>query len=57
MNDRQHIINIGDIKMNITAMILGACFGGMITLACICSSLRYRIEKLERDIEKLIENN
>ena len=50
--------------MNIPAMIVGACFGGMITLACICSSLRYRIEKLERDvkklekdIEKLIENN
>lgn len=39
------------------SMILGMCFGGMITLACICSSLRYRIEKLERDVEKLIENN
>lgn len=57
MNDRQHIIIIGDIKMNITVMILGACFGGMITLACICSELHHRIEKLERDIEKLIENN
>ena len=45
------------------SMILGACFGGMVTLACICSELRHRIEKLERnvkklekDIEKLIEN-
>lgn len=50
--------------MNITAMILGMCFGGMVTLACICSDLRCRIEvlerdnrKLKRDIEKLIENN
>lgn len=43
--------------MNITVMILGACFGGMITLACICNELHHRIEKLERDIEKLIENN
>ena len=46
------------------SMILGAFFGSIITLACIYSSLRYRIEKLERDvkklekdIEKLIENN
>jgi hypothetical protein len=44
-------------------MLLGACFGGMVTLACICSDLRRRIEvlerdnrKLKRDIEKLLEN-
>jgi hypothetical protein len=62
MNSRQHIIIIGDIKMN--SMILGMCLGGMVTLACICSDLRHRIEvlerdnrKLKRDIEKLIENN
>ena len=57
MNDKQHIISIGDIKMNIPAMIVGACFGGMITLACICRNMNQRIEKLEKDIEKLIENN
>ena len=39
------------------SMILGACFGGMITLTLICRSLHQRIEKLEKDIEKLIENN
>ena len=38
-------------------MILGMCFGGMVTLACICSGLRQRIEKLEKDIEKLLEND
>lgn len=38
-------------------MILGACSGGMITLACICGSLQCRIEKLEKDIEKLLEND
>ena len=43
--------------MNINAMILGMCCGGMVTLACLCSSLRYRIEKLEKDVEKLIENS
>lgn len=43
--------------MNITAMIFGACFGGMVTLACICNRLQQRIEKLEKDVEKLIENN
>jgi hypothetical protein len=43
--------------MNITAMILGACFGGIITLTLICRNMNKRIEKLERDIEKLIENN
>jgi dienelactone hydrolase len=46
------------------SMILGMCFGGMVTLYFICTSLRRRIEvlerdnrKLKRDIEKLIENN
>jgi len=46
------------------SMILGMCFGGMVTLAGICSDLCHRIEVLERDnrklkwdIEKLIENN
>jgi hypothetical protein len=46
------------------SMILGMCFGGMVTLACICSDLRRRIEvlernnrKLKRDIEKLLEND
>lgn len=46
------------------SMILGMCFGGMVTLACICSDLRHRIEvlerdnrKLKRDIEKLLEND
>ena len=49
-------------------MILGMCFGGMVTLSCICSDLRHRIEKLERTIEwynrelgkaveKLLEND
>ena len=66
MNGRLHIINIEDIKMN--SMILGMCFGGMVTLACICSGLRRRIEVLERTIEwynrelgkaveKLLEND
>ena len=43
--------------MNITAMILGMCFGGIITLTLICRNMNKRIEKLEKDIEKLIENN
>lgn len=43
--------------MNIIAMILGASFGGMVTLAVICNNLQQRIEKLEEDIEKLIENS
>ena len=50
--------------MNIIAMILGACFGGIVTLACICTELRHRIEvlernnrKLERFFEKLLEND
>lgn len=43
--------------MNITAMILGMCFGGIITLTLICIELSQRIEKLEGDVEKLIENN
>ena len=34
-------------------MILGMCFGGMVTLACICTELRQRIEVLERDNRKL----
>lgn len=45
-------------------MILGACFGGIITLTFICIELRQRIEKLERDnrklerfFEKLLEND
>ena len=38
-------------------MILGASFGGMVTLAVICNNLQQRIEKLEKDIEKLIEND
>lgn len=38
-------------------MILGACFGGMVTLTLICKDLNQRIEKLEKDIEKLIEND
>lgn len=42
---------------SIIVMILGACFGGMIALTFICRNLHHRIEKLERDIEKLIENN
>ena len=42
---------------SIIAMILGACFGGMVTLAVICNNLQQRIEKLEKDIEKLIEND
>ena len=37
-------------------MILGACLGGIITLTLICNRLQQRIEKLEKDIEKLIEN-
>lgn len=43
--------------MNIPAMLLGMCFGGMITLTFICASLRDKIEKLEKDIEKLLEND
>ena len=43
--------------MNIIAMILGMCFGGMVTLTFICKSMQQRIEKLERDVEKLIENS
>lgn len=39
------------------SMILGACFGGIITLTLICRNMNKRIEKLEKDIEKLIENN
>ena len=39
------------------SMILGMCFGGMVTLTLICVELRQRIEKLEKDIEKLIEND
>ena len=39
------------------SMILGACFGGILTLTFICRSLIRRIEKLEKDVEKLIENN
>jgi cell division protein FtsB len=45
-------------------MILGMCFGGIVTLTFICSDLRRRIEvlernnrKLKRDIEKLLEND
>ena len=38
-------------------MLLGMCFGGIITLTFICEELRLRIEKLEKDIEKLIEND
>ena len=38
-------------------MILGACFGGMVTLTIICSRLQQRIEELEEDVEKLIENS
>lgn len=43
--------------MNIIAMLSGMCFGGMITLTCICASLCDKIEKLEKDIEKLLEND
>ena len=46
------------------ATMLGMCFGGIVTLACICSELRRRIEVLERDnrklerfFEKLLEND
>jgi hypothetical protein len=35
----------------------GATFGGIVTLAYICKDLLTRIEKLEEDVEKLIENN
>ena len=43
--------------MNIIVMILGMCFGGIITLTFICRCMERRIEKLERDVEKLIENS
>lgn len=39
------------------SMILGMCFGGIITLTLICIELSQRIEKLEKDIEKLLEND
>ena len=42
---------------SIIVMIFGAYFGGMVTLILICNSLQQRIEKLERDVEKLIENS
>ena len=39
------------------SMILGMCFGGMVTLTLICRNMNQRIEKLEKDVEKLIENS
>lgn len=39
------------------SMILGMCFGGVITLTFICVELRQEIEKLKEDVEKLIEND
>ena len=43
--------------MNIIAMILGASFGGMVTFTIICRDFNQRIEELEKDVEKLIENS
>jgi len=39
------------------SMILGMCFGGIVALTFICVELHQRIEKLEKDIEKLLEND